>query len=161
MASGAVSLDLATQCNPLIGCQQSPRLPHPPLSTTHTQPPQAVLAGLKALKALGVWGVSLDIDWASAEPAPRAYSWAAARPALALARDAGLKVQLNFCFHAGGGRALPRWVEEVGERLPDIYYTDKGGARCKECLSLGVDEGALRCGGALRCLRSLQQSAPV
>jgi beta-amylase len=102
---------------------------------------QAVLAGLKALKVLGVWGVSLEIDWGAAEPAPRQYNWAAYRPVLALVREAGLRLQVDFCFHADARRTLPGWVTAVGEALPDIWFTDKAGTRCRECLSLGVDDG--------------------
>jgi beta-amylase len=104
--------------------------------------PQAVLAALKALRLLGVWGVSLDLHWADFEPAPRRHSWDAYAPAAALARAAGLRLQVNFNFHAAGPQGrLPAWVLELGESVPDMFYTDRAGRRCRECLSLGVDDG--------------------
>ncbi|GBF88708.1 beta-amylase chloroplastic-like [Raphidocelis subcapitata] len=118
--------------------------------------PEAMLAGLKALKVLGVWGVSLEIDWGAAEPAPRQYSWAAYRPVLALVREAGLRLQVDFCFHADERRTLPGWVNAVGEALPDVWFTDKSGARCRECLSLGVDDVPVLEGRtALQCYSDL------
>jgi hypothetical protein len=33
-----------------------------------------------------------------------------------------------------------RWVLEVGDHNPDIFYTDQKGYRNRECLSLGCDE---------------------
>ncbi|KAI8474720.1 MAG: glycoside hydrolase superfamily [Monoraphidium minutum] len=120
------------------------------------QQPEAVLAGLKALKLLGVWGVSLDVHWGAAEPAPREFSWAAYRPALALVREAELKLQANFCFHADGRQGLPAWVMAVGEECPDIFYTDKAGERCHECLTLGVDHVPVLEGRtALQCYADL------
>jgi beta-amylase len=43
---------------------------------------------------------------------------------------------------------LGRWVLDIGERNPDIFYTDKAGHRNKECLSLGCDEQQLFWGRA-------------
>lgn len=103
-----------------------------------------MLAGFKALRVLGVWGVTLNIHWADAEPFPRRYSWASYRPVLALVREAGLKLQANFCFHAEQRHTLPGWVSKIGEGLPDIYFTDKAGVRFKDCLSFGVDDGEQR-----------------
>lgn len=44
----------------------------------------------------------------------------------------GLKVQAVMSFHAAGGNVgdtckipLPKWVLDIGERNPDIFYTDK------------------------------------
>lgn len=88
-----------------------------------------------------MWGVTLNIYWGAAEPVPRVYSWGAIRPALALARKAGLRLQPNFCFHAGPRQPLPRWVLREGEECPDIFFTDRAGERCRECLTLGVDDG--------------------
>ncbi len=53
-------------------------------------------------------------------------------------------------FHAAGGNVgdtcripLPRWVHDVGETNPDIYFTDSSGHRNMECLSLGCDQEPL------------------
>jgi beta-amylase len=50
---------------------------------------------------------------------------------------AGLKVQAVMSFHAAGGNVgdtckipLPKWVVDIGERNPDIFYTDKQMHRC-------------------------------
>lgn len=57
-----------------------------------------------------------------------------------------LAAQAVMSFHAAGGNVgdtchitLPQWVLDVGEEDPDIFYTDKGGFRNRECLSLGCD----------------------
>ncbi len=57
---------------------------------------------------------------------------------------AGLKVQAVMSFHAAGGNVgdtckitLPRWVLDIGEKNPDIFFTDKvgGGGEGREHLS--------------------------
>jgi hypothetical protein len=50
-------------------------------------------------------------------------------------------VQAAFCFHGDESHSLPSWVLELGEEVPDMFYTDKAGNRNSECLSLGVDDG--------------------
>lgn len=69
---------------------------------------------------------------------------------LAQVARAGLKVQAVMSFHAAGGNVgdtckipLPKWVLEIGNTNPDIYYTDKSGHRNRECLSLGCDDQPL------------------
>lgn len=59
-------------------------------------------------------------------------------------------MQAVMSFHAAGGNVgdtciipLPKWVLAVGEKNPDIFYTDQHGTRNKECLSLGCDEARL------------------
>lgn len=49
--------------------------------------------------------------------------------------------QVSLSFHATDTVPLPAWVAEIGRANPDIYFTDRGGARFTECLSLGVDDG--------------------
>jgi len=39
--------------------------------------------------------------------------------------------------------SLPKWILEIGELDPDIFYTNRKGVRNKECLSLGVDNQPL------------------
>lgn len=48
-----------------------------------------------------------------------------------------MKVQAVMSFHAAGGNVgdtckipLPKWVLDIGERNPDIFYTDKQMHRC-------------------------------
>lgn len=50
-------------------------------------------------------------------------------------------------FHECGGNVgddvhipLPYWVTEIGEKNPDIYFTDREGRRNTECLTWGVDK---------------------
>lgn len=61
---------------------------------------------------------------------------------------AGLKVQAVMSFHAAGGNVgdtckipLPRWVLEVGDSNPDIFYTDKQMHRCGE---VAAESGVVR-----------------
>lgn len=123
------------------------------------QQPEAVLAGLKALNVLGVWGVALDVHWSQVEQLPQQYSWSTYRPALALAREAGLKLQVNFCFHTNQRHELPDWVLQIGEEVPDIFFTDKAGERCKECLTLGIDDVPVLDGrSAVQCYADVMSS---
>ena len=55
-------------------------------------------------------------------------------------------VQGVLSFHECGGNVgddvhipLPRWVKKIGQKNPDIYFTDREGRRNGECLSWGVD----------------------
>lgn len=50
-------------------------------------------------------------------------------------------------FHEFGGNAcddshipLPQWVEEIGSKHPDIFFTDREGRRNHECLTWGIDQ---------------------
>ncbi|KAM1017536.1 hypothetical protein ACFX2A_048084 [Malus domestica] len=36
---------------------------------------------------------------------------------------------------------LPHWVTEIGQKNPDIYFTNKEGKRNTECLTWGIDKG--------------------
>ncbi len=49
--------------------------------------------------------------------------------------------QVSLSFHATDTVPLPAWVAEIGRANPDIYFTDRAGARFTDCLSLGVDDG--------------------
>jgi hypothetical protein len=53
-------------------------------------------------------------------------------------------------FHACGGNVgdavsipIPRWVQEVGEQDPDVFYTSPIGERNREYLTIGVDDKPL------------------
>ncbi|GAX80527.1 hypothetical protein CEUSTIGMA_g7965.t1 [Chlamydomonas eustigma] len=103
---------------------------------------------LHTLKQAGVEGVMVDVWWGLVERAgPKAYDFTAYQSLFSKVARAGLKVQAVMSFHAAGGNVgdtckipLPKWILEIGEKDPDIYYTDKSGHRNRECLSLGCDD---------------------
>jgi len=102
---------------------------------------------LHTLKQAGVEGVMVDVWWGVVERAgPKQYDLSAYKRLFYKIAAAGLKVQAVMSFHAAGGNVgdtckipLPKWILDIGESNPDIYYTDKQGYRNKECLSLGCD----------------------
>ncbi|TVU38712.1 hypothetical protein EJB05_12096 [Eragrostis curvula] len=99
----------------------------------------------------GVDGVMVDVWWGIVEDAgPGRYEWRAYRELFALVREQGLKLQAIMSFHACGGNVgdavnirLPRWVLEVGDAHPDVFYTSSGGVRNREYLTIGVDDEPL------------------
>lgn len=109
---------------------------------------KALEIALHTLKQAGVEGVMVDVWWGIVERAgPKQYDFSAYRRLFHKVAAAGLKVQAVMSFHAAGGNVgdtckipLPKWVLEIGEHNPDIFYTDKQAHRNKECLSLGCDE---------------------
>jgi beta-amylase len=36
--------------------------------------------------------------------------------------------------------SLPKWIMEIAQENPDIFFTDREGRRNTECLSWGVDK---------------------
>jgi hypothetical protein len=102
---------------------------------------QAAKGGLKALQQLGVWGVVVNIWWGQVEAAPQQYDWAQYQALFQVAREVGLRVKVSFCFHGDDKHTLPAWVLEEGKQCPDMFFTDRGGCRNTECLSVGVDHG--------------------
>lgn len=108
---------------------------------------KAMEVGLEALRAAGVEGVMVDVWWGIAEHSgPQQYDFSAYKRLFEQVAEKGLKVQAVMSFHAAGGNvgdtckiSLPKWVLEVGERDPNIFFTDRSGVRNKECLSLGCD----------------------
>lgn len=67
-----------------------------------------------------------------------------------MVKRAGLKIQAVMSFHAAGCNVgdtceipLPKWIHDIGDRNPDIFYTDKQGFRNRECLSLGCDHESI------------------
>ncbi|KAF3650470.1 Beta-amylase [Capsicum annuum] len=82
---------------------------------------------------------------------PKTYDWSAYKSFFLLIQKIGLKIQAVMSFHQCGGNVgdvvyipLPKWVLEVGEKDPDIFYTNRAGIRNKEyLLSLGVDNQRL------------------
>ncbi|TKY48774.1 Beta-amylase protein [Spatholobus suberectus] len=106
---------------------------------------------LKELHAAGVDGVMVDVWWGIVESkGPRQYDWSSYRTLFQLVQDCKLKLQAIMSFHQCGGNVgdsvfipLPKWVLDVGNSNPDIFYTNRKGVRIKECLSLGVDNQPL------------------
>lgn len=102
---------------------------------------EALRSGLKAMHALGVSGVVVEVFWGVVEAAgPREYDWSTYQHLVQLLQDEGFVVQVALCFNSNDTVPLPPWVMELGSKDPDIFFTDKQGARCTECLSLGIDE---------------------
>lgn len=102
---------------------------------------------LMELSAAGVDGVMVDVWWGLVESkGPKQYDWSAYRSLFQLVQQCGLKVQVVMSFHKCGGNIgdivtipLPKWVLEVGEKNPGIFYTNRAGTRNEEYLTLGVD----------------------
>lgn len=104
---------------------------------------RAVVAGLRALKLLGVEGVELPVWWGVVEKeAMGKYDWSGYLAVAEMVEKAGLKLHVSLCFHASKQTKipLPDWVSRIGESDPSIFYTDKSGKQFKECLSLAVDD---------------------
>ncbi|GAB2271702.1 Leucine-rich repeat receptor-like serine/threonine-protein kinase bam2 [Dionaea muscipula] len=103
---------------------------------------------LLALKSVNVDGVMVDCWWGIVERnSPRKYEWSGYNQLFEIVRSVGLKLQVVMSFHECGGNVgddvhipLPRWVTEVGETNPDIFFTDREGRRNNECLTWGIDE---------------------
>ncbi|KAL5995301.1 beta-amylase [Asimina triloba] len=114
-----------------------------PLDCYNLQHTKAIAAGLKALKLLGVDGVDLPVWWGIVEKdAPGSYDWSSYLAVANMVRETGLKLRVTVCFHAsekGLMIPVPQWVSDLGDAEPDIFFTDRSGRRCRECLSLGVD----------------------
>ncbi|KAI4334074.1 hypothetical protein L6164_018811 [Bauhinia variegata] len=106
---------------------------------------------LKELQAAGVDGVMVDVWWGIVESkGPKQYDWSAYRSLFQLVQECGLKLQAIMSFHQCGGNVgdsvfipLPKWVVEIGESDPDIFYTNQSGNRNKEYLTIGVDNKPL------------------
>lgn len=108
-------------------------------------------AQLKKLTEAGVDGVMVDVWWGLVEgKGPGSYDWEAYKQLFRLVQEAGLKLQAIMSFHQCGGNVgdivnipIPQWVRDVGASDPDIFYTNRGGARNIEYLTLGVDDQPL------------------
>ncbi|KAL2341169.1 hypothetical protein Fmac_009109 [Flemingia macrophylla] len=103
---------------------------------------RAIAAGLKALKLLGVEGVELPIWWGIVEKdAIGKYNWSGYLDIAEMVQKVGLKLHVTLCFHGSKkpNVPLPKWVSQIGEFQPSIYFTDKSGQHYKECLSMAVD----------------------
>ncbi|KAI3863062.1 hypothetical protein MKW98_015520 [Papaver atlanticum] len=102
---------------------------------------------LKQLREAEVDGVMVDVWWGIVEAnGPKVYDWGAYKSLFELVKRCGLKLQAIMSFHRCGGNVgdsvtipLPKWILEIGESNPDIFYTDQSGNRDTEYLTLGVD----------------------
>ncbi|XP_047963838.1 inactive beta-amylase 9-like [Salvia hispanica] len=104
---------------------------------------RAIAAGLKALKVLGVKGVELPVWWGVAEKeAMGKYEWTSYLAVVEMVQKLGLELHVSLCFHASEECKirLPEWVSRIGESDPDIYFADRSGQQCRDCLSFAVDE---------------------
>lgn len=91
----------------------------------------------------------VDVWWGIVErKAPGEYDFAAYSSLFHKIAAAGLQLQAVMSFHAAGSNvgdtcniSLPSWVHDVGDRNADIFFTDRGGVRNRECISVAcVDE---------------------
>lgn len=106
---------------------------------------------LKELKSAGVDGVMVDIWWGIIESkGPKQYDWSAYGSLFELVQQCELKLQAIMSFHQCGGNVgdvitipIPKWILEIGETNPDIFYTNRTGNRNKEYLTIGVDNQPL------------------
>lgn len=112
---------------------------------------KAVEMALNTFKKSGVEGVMVDIWWGIVErQGPKKYDFSAYKRLFKRIAANGLRIQAVMSFHAAGTNVgdtckipLPQWVDDIGERHPDIYYTDRLGVTNKECISLGCDDVSL------------------
>lgn len=66
------------------------------LTASRLLPTQAVKAGLRAMRSLGVHGVVVDVYWGVVEGSgPRQYEWSAYQQLLQLIKEAGLKARVS------------------------------------------------------------------
>jgi beta-amylase len=106
---------------------------------------------LAELKRAGVAGVMCDVWWGIVErEGPGMYDWSAYLELVEMVASVGLKLQAVMSFHQCGGNVgdacfirLPSWVLKVGDKNPDIFYTDAKLRRNREYISLGADEEKL------------------
>ncbi|XWS08648.1 hypothetical protein CRYUN_Cryun40dG0019700 [Craigia yunnanensis] len=104
---------------------------------------RAIAAGLKALKLLGVEGVELPVWWGVVENVTMGkYDWSGYLTVAEMVQKAGLKLHVSLCFHTSRQPKipLPKWVMQIGESQPSIFFTDRTGQHYQECLSLAVDD---------------------
>ncbi|XP_048421978.1 beta-amylase 2, chloroplastic-like isoform X4 [Pyrus x bretschneideri] len=109
---------------------------------------EALRNQLQVLKSVGVDGVMVDCWWGIVEAhSPQGYNWSGYKKLFQIVRDLNLKLQVVMSFHECGGNVgddvhipLPHWVTEIGQKNPDIYFTNKEGKRNTECLTWGIDK---------------------
>ncbi|XP_028087065.1 beta-amylase 7-like isoform X4 [Camellia sinensis] len=72
--------------------------------------------------------------------------------------------QVVMSFHECGGNVgddvhipLPQWLTAIGQRNPDIFFTDKKGRHNPECLTWGIDKERILRGETVLDLQSLSK----
>lgn len=134
----------ASRIKPLNGVRLYVGLPLDAVSDCNTiTHSRAIAAGLKALKLLGVTGIELPVWWGIAEKeAMGKYEWSGYLALAEMVQNAGLKLHVSLCFHGSKEPKilLPKWVSQIGEANPNIYFAGRSGQNYKDCLSLGVDD---------------------
>ncbi|XP_020256513.1 beta-amylase-like isoform X1 [Asparagus officinalis] len=113
--------------------------------------PEELRKQLKQLRAADVDGVMVDVWWGIVEgKGPKEYDWSGYRSLFQMVKEEALKLQCIMSFHQCGGNIgdvdnipIPKWIREIGEINPDIYYTNRRRVRNPECLSIGVDNQPL------------------
>jgi hypothetical protein len=104
----------------------------------------AVAAGIRAVRLLGADGVELPVFWSVAQPeSPDRFSWAGYQAVADMVRAESLSLRVSLRAHGtpgGGVPTLPAWVSGVAADDPDIFFTDRSGARHEGCLSFAIDE---------------------
>ncbi|GAB2266254.1 beta-amylase [Dionaea muscipula] len=132
---------------PVDGVRLYVGLPLDTVSECHTvNYARAITAGLRALKLMGVDGVELPVWWGVVEKDSMGeYEWSGYLAVAELVQKMGLKLHVSFCFH--GCREtkipLPDWVCRIGDQdhhHAALFFTDRSGKQCKDCLSLAVDD---------------------
>ncbi|KAF6172744.1 hypothetical protein GIB67_000802 [Kingdonia uniflora] len=110
-----------------------------------------IVKQLMELKAADLDGVMVDVWWGIMESkGPKQYDWSGYKSLFQFVQDSGLKLQTIMSFHQCGGNVgdivnipLPKWVLDIGDSDPDIFYTNRSGTRNKEYLTIGVDNQPL------------------
>ncbi|EPS60387.1 hypothetical protein M569_14415, partial [Genlisea aurea] len=110
--------------------------------------PDGLVRQLSILRSMNVDGIVVDCWWGIVEAhAPHDYNWNGYKMLFQIVREMKMKIQAVMSFHECGTNVgddafvpLPHWVAEIGQRNPDIFFTDRAGRRNPECLSWGVDK---------------------
>ncbi|MFS7934763.1 putative beta-amylase [Helianthus anomalus] len=107
--------------------------------------PHDLMSQLTTLKSIGVDGITVNICWGIVEAnKPRDYNWEGYKQLFSIIRQSGFKMQVVMSFHECVGDdahiPLPKWIKEIGQKNPDIYFTDRQGMRNTETLTWGIDE---------------------
>jgi len=126
-----------------------------PLDTVHEEggksflrEPEVLRRDLMRLQRAGVQGVMVDVWWGIVErDGPGKYDWSAYMELVKMVAELRMKLQAVMSFHQCGGNIgdacfipLPKWVLEIGDFNPNIFYTDMSLNRNREYVSLGADE---------------------